>query len=466
MHLSSLLHICAAFLRFYHIFTSPFLITRSGPQLYHKGGKSTPDTLHPHVPRPCHVQCDGHLAAPPTQTHGSLASVVPSAVCYVQPPFLNDYSDFVDHTCPNPSCSLPLSCLVLTEELGAVSPFWANLNDSAFDVMNRSRILCSQRIHFFLVLSARLILTSWSYLIMMDVIPRLTTKTICSLLALLVQRHLMRKHDFRIQLRRAWNMVALMRPSTSFVLLISASLMGIFMNFHLSASLSHDITISTLSDGRDKAVQVGGGHRYLFPPESIMQYVKSCPDADMNPKAFDGFLLAYAAHVDDLTCLAYPKDKFIHANVPLSLLIPHISLKAIRDISKIHSVILDRQTRDDRERIRQAFDNHSCVNCYSFSTVFSIQATKKGINCGQVKSDLCSVVQNVHTNTAKPAFPPPPLSDQLAHHIISDFCDALSPKEFEEAGCAVCGELRPLSKLSRLKQVKQMLHILHAPGVT
>ena len=36
----------------------------------------------------------------------------------------------------------------------------------------------------------------------------------------------------------------------------------------------------------------------------------------------------------------------------------------------------------------------------------------------------------------------------------------------EEAGCAVCGELKPLKNLSRIKNIKNMLHILSSPGVT
>jgi hypothetical protein len=36
----------------------------------------------------------------------------------------------------------------------------------------------------------------------------------------------------------------------------------------------------------------------------------------------------------------------------------------------------------------------------------------------------------------------------------------------EEAGCAVCGQLVPVSRLTRLKGVKNMLHVLYATGVT
>jgi hypothetical protein len=42
----------------------------------------------------------------------------------------------------------------------------------------------------------------------------------------------------------------------------------------------------------------------------------------------------------------------------------------------------------------------------------------------------------------------------------------MCPKAIEEAGCAVCGELKPLQKMSRLKSVKNFLGILEAPGVT
>lgn len=36
----------------------------------------------------------------------------------------------------------------------------------------------------------------------------------------------------------------------------------------------------------------------------------------------------------------------------------------------------------------------------------------------------------------------------------------------EEAGCAICGELKPLKNLSHIKNIKNMLHILSTPGVT
>ena len=75
-------------------------------------------------------------------------------------------------------------------------------------------------------------------------------------------------------------------------------------------------------------------------------------------------------------------------------------------------------------------------------------------NAEFVISDLASV------------FPPPPVDRTLAHKIINAACSKLKPESFEEAGCAVCGQLVPVSSLSRLSAVKKHLHILEAPDLT
>ena len=63
-------------------------------------------------------------------------------------------------------------------------------------------------------------------------------------------------------------------------------------------------------------------------------------------------------------------------------------------------------------------------------------------------------------------FPPVPLDRVLSHGAITAACKKFDPKNFEEAGCAVCGQLVPLSSLTRLSAVKNYLHILEAPGTT
>ena len=42
----------------------------------------------------------------------------------------------------------------------------------------------------------------------------------------------------------------------------------------------------------------------------------------------------------------------------------------------------------------------------------------------------------------------------------------MKPAKLEEAGCAVCGELKPVGALSRLKGIKNLLSIIEAQGMT
>jgi hypothetical protein len=54
----------------------------------------------------------------------------------------------------------------------------------------------------------------------------------------------------------------------------------------------------------------------------------------------------------------------------------------------------------------------------------------------------------------------------LERTVISDFCKDSDPSQFQEAGCAVCGQLTPMSKLTHLHSVKGFLSVLENPGVT
>ncbi|KAE9393333.1 hypothetical protein BT96DRAFT_781815, partial [Gymnopus androsaceus JB14] len=44
-------------------------------------------------------------------------------------------------------------------------------------------------------------------------------------------------------------------------------------------------------------------------------------------------------------------------------------------------------------------------------------------------------------------FPPPPTAHNVMHDIISGYCNETDPKNFEEAGCCVCGMLRKTLEL-------------------
>ena len=63
-------------------------------------------------------------------------------------------------------------------------------------------------------------------------------------------------------------------------------------------------------------------------------------------------------------------------------------------------------------------------------------------------------------------FPYPQLTKELGETIIQEWCKETKLSSLEELGCAVCGELVPISQLSHLKAIKKMLGILEAPNAT
>ncbi|KAJ6537990.1 hypothetical protein B0H19DRAFT_962175 [Mycena capillaripes] len=63
------------------------------------------------------------------------------------------------------------------------------------------------------------------------------------------------------------------------------------------------------------------------------------------------------------------------------------------------------------------------------------------------------------------SFPLKPLTVKDAHCIISIHCKTVSPRSFKEAGCAVCGMLKPITELLPLENYRGSLALLIRPGV-
>ncbi|KAF9020384.1 hypothetical protein BDZ89DRAFT_958425, partial [Hymenopellis radicata] len=63
-------------------------------------------------------------------------------------------------------------------------------------------------------------------------------------------------------------------------------------------------------------------------------------------------------------------------------------------------------------------------------------------------------------------FPPDPLTKKNIEDIVRGVCTELDPAAFQEAGCAICGQLVPIKNLSKLSAVKNLLSVLEVVGVT
>ena len=214
---------------------------------------------------------------------------------------------------------------------------------------------------------------------------------------------------------------------------------------------------------------VGGGRSYVFSANVILPLL---PNNDQYIDRASGF--HFVDHVNDVGLLSYPLDKkFVHVDIPLQELVPHLPVNAVHKIAKIHQISISSHV--PKVKLPAFFESHSCENCSLYVSIFSVTETVAVKRRQQQRKrrylNALSNLNNESQNQSldrdhNPPFPPPPLSQDLSHTIISDFCNDSHPGNFEEAGCAVCGKLVPLTNLSLLKSVKGMLNILEAPGVT
>src|ERR1700735_3354928 len=71
-------------------------------------------------------------------------------------------------------------------------------------------------------------------------------------------------------------------------------------------------------------------------------------------------------------------------------------------------------------------------------------------------------IKQKETNMEATSFPPSPPSEKTIHTITSSFCEKTSAKHFEEAGCAMCGQLTVLSTLVAMSDSSLDMDCLHA----
>jgi hypothetical protein len=211
---------------------------------------------------------------------------------------------------------------------------------------------------------------------------------------------------------------------------------------------------------------LGGGSRRGISWASIDGFARSVP------KTFDiRSTLIYAAHVDEVGLKNYPSNEYVYAVIPLISMVDVLTLANVRAIATLHGI--DVSSRCNATSLRSYINEHSCSKCTGHITVFSIErnAAAKHVDrsarsTARANTLKASKKEMSATDDASISFPPEPASKDLEHAIIRDACKRMDPENFEEVGCAVCGELKLRKNTSRLKSVKILLKILEAPGVT
>ena len=116
---------------------------------------------------------------------------------------------------------------------------------------------------------------------------------------------------------------------------------------------------------KDARFVIGGGRSYVFPSSAILPFVQN------NVNSIDpAFNFSYMDHVDADGLTSYSSGNFVHTNIPLSDIIPHIPVSTAQKIAKIHHISIG--SHIPKKDILGHFENHNCGNCNAYSSVFSI----------------------------------------------------------------------------------------------
>ena len=176
----------------------------------------------------------------------------------------------------------------------------------------------------------------------------------------------------------------------------------------------------------------------------------------------------YVAYVDDVELLKYSSSQFVHTIVPLVDLFAFLTVTTARKIAAIHKISAG--SRCTVAQLMMFTEYHSCFRCHTFFMVFSIEPNPTKLTARRVEKCRAKTGPRKDPHPAdcpqKVEFPPPPADYNLTHTILSNVCSKMKPENLEEAGCAVCGELRPVGRLSHLKGIRNLLSVVEARGVT
>ena len=250
--------------------------------------------------------------------------------------------------------------------------------------------------------------------------------------------------------------------SVSQTLLLLCTKNRSLFNSRISTPVSLTTALS-LVDAPSISVNIGGGSSRIA-WATVLPYIVSQPST-INDRNF----LAFVGYVEKERLDGYPKDRFIHADIPPLVLSQLLTLAIARSVAASHGIATG--SRCSTGQLKLFVEQHECVSCPSYLAVFSAVddlATKHAIRNRKYRKNLktAECASTTSEQLIQAEFPPQPSSIQLEHTIIKDVCKRMDPVNFEEVGCAVCGELRHRAKTSRLKAVKNFLSILEAPGVT
>ena len=251
-----------------------------------------------------------------------------------------------------------------------------------------------------------------------------------------------------------------------------------FITLHNYSSFPVDQTIKSTTSF------IGGGRSARTDYEFLKPYVVSMENQIKNP---DNFSYVYGSHRkfdDAMQERETSGEAQLVCNMPLALVANILTSIQANEVVKEHNLHVSRKSLAEK---RKAMETHVCtIGCNRCVTIFKpVKKNQKSIrrqhsNKLEVKEvkTYPKVGRKSQGKTSRVArnykyyirenikFPPSPPSNRLIHKIISGFCKDTHPSKFEEAGCAICGQLVVMTKLIKITDVKFSLDPLVRVGVT
>ena len=283
----------------------------------------------------------------------------------------------------------------------------------------------------------------------------------------------------------------------------------ICQSFHKAAPT---IPFSIPSEGSKNSANdfcFGGGQAHLeLPYHQLQPYAlfSHDPPADVN----SNYSFAQHLSVESAAELIQKEPGCVVCNLPLSDICHLLNLTQAKCIAQSHRIPIP-IARASLSYLQNAIRDHKCCKlCYRRVFVFQkgpdkaaplpaaaaypVTETefraKGGRNLANKKSYLNPQPEPLKQNPSidsqkqnrsrpselyaaphseldpQPVFPPAPPSKDLLETVIRNFCSATSPKQFVEAGCAVCGQLHNLTDMILLSEANVDLSPLTVSGVT
>jgi hypothetical protein len=134
-----------------------------------------------------------------------------------------------------------------------------------------------------------------------------------------------------------------------------------------------------------RVLTYGGGRQHEFSALAVEPYIT----AGHNYSCDSAF--KFVDHVDSLGQLAYPiAQNFIHTNIPLCDIVPHLSVRVALKIARLHRLQIGSHV--PKLEICRIFEGHNCIysSCNVYSTVFSVvdsKLTRRRIHKAEILSE-------------------------------------------------------------------------------